>query len=46
MSELHMMVTIASRNQTKKFSSFYEELGRPISMITVGTGTAASNAFV
>ena len=42
MSELHMMVTIASRSQTKRFSSFYEELGLPISMITVGTGTAAS----
>ena len=42
MSELHMMVTITNRNLTKKFTTFYEELGLNVSMITAGTGTAAS----
>lgn len=42
MSELHMLVTITNRNQTKKFVSFYEELGLRVSLITVGAGTAAS----
>ncbi|MBE6954285.1 MAG: P-II family nitrogen regulator [Ruminococcaceae bacterium] len=42
MSELYMLVTIASRNMTKKFSNFYEQENLPISFITVGTGTASS----
>ena len=42
MSELHMMVTITDRNQTKRFTNFYSELGLDISFITVGNGTAAS----
>lgn len=42
MSELHMMVTITSRKLTKKFVTFYEESGMPVSVITVGNGTASS----
>ena len=42
MSELYMMVTITNRNLTKKFISFYQEMGVDISVITVGRGTAAS----
>ena len=42
MSELYMMVTITNRNLTKKFTSFYQEMGVDISVITVGRGTAAS----
>jgi len=42
MSQLHMMVTITNRNLTKRFTTFYSELGLDISFITVGAGTAAS----
>ena len=42
MSELNMMVTIIERNQTKKFTAFYSELGVDISFVSLGTGTAAS----
>lgn len=42
MSELYMMVTITNRNLTKKFTAFYEKLGLYVSVITVGSGTAAS----
>lgn len=42
MSQLYLMVTIASRNMTKKFSTFYEEAGLPVSFITLGNGTASS----
>lgn len=42
MSELYMLVTIASRNMTKKFSTFYEQMNLPVSFITVGAGTASS----
>ena len=42
MNELYMMVTITSRNLTRKFTSFYKEQGVDVSTITVGTGTAAS----
>lgn len=42
MSELYMMVTITNRNLTRKFTTFYEELGLDVSVITVGSGTAAS----
>lgn len=42
MSELYMLVTITDRDLTKRFSSFYQDLGLNVSMITVGTGTAAS----
>lgn len=42
MSELYMMVTVINRNHTKKFVNYYQEMGVDISVITVGTGTAAS----
>lgn len=42
MSQLYLMVTIASRNMTKKFSTFYEEMGLPVGFITLGSGTASS----
>ena len=29
MSELYLLVTITSRNLTKRFTSFYEEQGHP-----------------
>ena len=42
MSELYLLVTITSRNLTKSFTSFYEEMGLSVSVITVGYGTASS----
>ena len=42
MSELYLLVTITSRNLTKSFTSFYEEMGLPVSVITVRYGTASS----
>ena len=42
MSELYFMVTITNRNLTKRFATFYQEMGVDISTITVGRGTAAS----
>ena len=42
MSELYMLATITSRNLTKHFTSFYEEMNLPVSVITVGYGTASS----
>lgn len=42
MSELSMLVTITSRNMTKHFTAFYQEMGLPVSVITVGYGTASS----
>ena len=42
MSELYLMVTITNRNLTKRFATFYQEMGVDVSTITVGRGTAAS----
>lgn len=42
MSELYLMVTIIDRKLTNKFSNFYRDMGLDVSMITVGSGTAAS----
>ena len=42
MSELSMMVTITTRKHTRKFVQFYEEMSLPVSVITLGTGTASS----
>lgn len=42
MSELYLLVTITSRSLTKTFTAFYEEMGLPVSVITVGYGTASS----
>lgn len=45
MNELYLLVTITSRNLTKRFTSFYEEQGLPVSVITVGYGTASSEVL-
>ncbi len=45
MSQLYMMVTVASRNLTKKFSAFYQDAGLPVSFITMGSGTASSEVL-
>ena len=45
MSELYMMVTITNRNMTQKFINFYREKGLEVSMISVGSGTAASEVL-
>lgn len=42
MSQLHMMVTITSRNLTKRFTDFYKEQGLEVSFLSLGTGTASS----
>ncbi len=42
MSQLHMMVTITSRNLTKRFADFYKGLGLEVSFLTLGSGTASS----
>ena len=42
MSELSMMVTITTRKHPRKFVQFYEEMNLPVSVITLGTGTASS----
>ena len=42
MSELSLMVTITSRKLSKKFIGFYEEMSLPVSVVTLGSGTASS----
>jgi nitrogen regulatory protein PII len=42
MSELSMMVTITTRKLTKKFVDFYTDMSLPVSVITLGNGTASS----
>lgn len=42
MSELYMLVTIINRDHVKSFTSFYQEMGLPVSVVTVGYGTASS----
>ena len=42
MSELSLMVTITTRKLTKKFINFYTEMDLPVSINTVGNGTASS----
>lgn len=42
MSELFLMVTITSRKMTDRFLQFYKEKNLDVSMVTVGSGTAAS----
>ena len=42
MNELSLMVTITSRKLSKKFISFYEEMSLPVSVVTLGSGTASS----
>lgn len=45
MSNLSLLVTVISRNLTKKFTGFYEEMAMPVSVITLGTGTASSEVL-
>ena len=42
MSELSMLVTVTTRKLTKKFVDFYTGQNMPVSVTTVGTGTASS----
>ncbi len=42
MSELSMLVTITTRKLTNKFVNFYHEMDLPVSVITLGYGTASS----
>ena len=42
MSELYMLVTITDRKLTKNFTEFYHEMELPVSVITLGSGTASS----
>jgi len=42
MSELSMMVTITTRKLTQKFIRFYEDMDLPVSVVTLGSGTASS----
>ncbi len=42
MSQLHMMVTVTSRNLTKKFTDFYKGMGLEVSFMTLGKGTASN----
>ncbi len=42
MSQLHLMVTITSRNFTKKFTDFYKECGLEVSFLSLGKGTASN----
>ena len=42
MNELFLMITVTSRKLSKKFVGFYEEAGLPVSVITLGSGTASS----
>lgn len=45
MYELSLMVTIISRNFTRKFVDFYENAGLPVSVVTLGNGTASSEVL-
>ena len=42
MSELSMMVTITTRKHTSNFVDFYNGMELPVSVITLGNGTASS----
>ena len=42
MSELSMLVTITTRKLTNKFVNFYNEMDLPVSVVTLGYGTASS----
>lgn len=42
MNELYMMVTIMDRKFTRKFTEFYKEMELPVSVTTLGNGTASS----
>jgi len=42
MSELSLMVTITTRNLTRRFVDFYTGMDIPVSVVTLGSGTASS----
>ncbi len=42
MSEIYMLATITDRKRSKQFGDFYNEMGLPVSVLTVGYGTASS----
>lgn len=42
MNELYMLVTVMDRRFIRKFASFYDEMGLPVSATTLGMGTASS----
>ncbi len=42
MNQLQLMVTITSRNLTKKFTDFYKSMGLEVSFMSLGVGTASS----
>ena len=45
MSDLYLMATIIDRKFVRKFTSFYNEIELPVSMTTLGTGTASSQVL-
>ena len=45
MSDLYLMATIMDRKFVRKFTSFYNEIELPVSMTTLGTGTASSQVL-
>ena len=45
MSDLYLMATIMDRKYVRKFTSFYNEIGLPVSATTLGTGTASSQVL-
>lgn len=45
MNTLYLMITIADRNQNRKFISFYQEYGASVFLSSLGRGTAASEVL-
>ena len=45
MGELSLLVTITSRKLSQKFLDFYNEKNLPVSLVTVGRGTASSEVL-
>lgn len=43
MAELYFMVTVADRNQSRKFMAFYKQYGVSVSLRTLGHGTAGTD---
>ena len=42
MNQLYLLVTIVDRKLTRRFAAFYEQQNLPVSVTTLGSGTAAS----
>ena len=45
MNHLYMLATITDRKLARKFTAFYEQIGLPVSFITLGRGTASSEVL-